>query len=74
MFVLDDACLKINHNEIDDWRRSTANNNTLPAICDSFLKTGWYRPTSKAGQYMPTECPVNAFTCGTTHPIWMNGI
>ncbi|VDI76668.1 Hypothetical predicted protein [Mytilus galloprovincialis] len=69
-----DACLKINHNEINDWRRSVANNNTLPAICDSFLKTGWYRPTSKAGQYMPTECPLNAFTCGTTHPIWMNGV
>ncbi|XP_063416475.1 uromodulin-like [Mytilus trossulus] len=68
-----DPCLKINHNELDDWRRSVGNNNTLTSLCDSFLDTGWYRPISKAGQNMPTVCPVNGFTCGTTHPIWMNG-
>lgn len=42
-------------------------------ICDSDLKSGWYKSISKAGSDMPTECPKGGFRCGTHKPIWLNG-
>ena len=68
-----DPCLEINHKEINNWERSTQNNNTDTSICDSFLEPGWYRATSYAGELMPTSCLENGFACGTVIPIWMNG-
>lgn len=68
-----DPCLQYNYKELDNFRRSVGYNKTS-TICDAFLKPGWYRPVSKAGIMMPTECPVNDLACGAYYPIWMNGI
>lgn len=62
----------MNYKELDDYRRSV-NYNEHAYICDSTLEAGWYRPTSLAGDLMPTECPLNGMKCGTSFPIWLNG-
>lgn len=59
---------------INEWQRSVRNNKVETAKCDSFLKEGWYRVTSQAGEEMPTSCPKNGFRCGTIEPVWLNGI
>ena len=41
-------------------------------ICDNFLKEGWYRITSGAGDQMPTECPLGGFRCNTAKPIYLD--
>lgn len=67
-----DPCLEMNYKELDEYRRSV-NYTENAYICDSTLEAGWYRPTSLAGDQMPTECPINGMTCGTSFPIWLNG-
>lgn len=41
-------------------------------LCDNFLKEGWYRIKSKAGDRMPTTCPSLGFKCCTTNPLWLS--
>lgn len=61
------------HGTIKEWERSIRNNKVSSTLCDSFLKEGWYKITSKAGEVMPTTCPHYGFRCGTVEPIWLNG-
>lgn len=58
---------------INEWQRSVRYTEVKTAKCDSFLKEGWYRVTSLAGEEMPTSCPTNGFRCGTIEPVWLNG-
>ncbi|XP_071123918.1 uncharacterized protein [Mytilus edulis] len=67
----DDPCT--NFTKLDEWKRSIANTAMKYRICDSYLKSGWYKSISKAGSDMPTECPKGGFRCGTHKPIWLNG-
>ena len=43
-----------------------------PMICDSSLKTGWYRFINEVGGKMP-ETKMTKYHCGTFAPIWMSG-
>ena len=41
-----------------------------PMICDSNLKTGWYRFINEVGGKMP-ETKITKYHCGTYAPVWM---
>ncbi|XP_066277612.1 oncoprotein-induced transcript 3 protein-like isoform X1 [Branchiostoma lanceolatum] len=59
---------------IDEPKRST-NYPLSPGeteLCDSDLRSGWYRFNSLAGGQMPTSC-VPRYSCGTPGPVWMFG-
>lgn len=68
-----DPCLQSNYKELNNFKRSVGYNVTS-TMCDAFLRPGWYRPVSQAGNMMPTECPEIGIACGAFYPIWMNGI
>lgn len=53
--------------------RSTSCQNEDLQLCDSELKTAWYRPVfQNMDVRMPTSCvPKNS--CGTRSPIWLHG-
>ncbi|VDI03159.1 Hypothetical predicted protein, partial [Mytilus galloprovincialis] len=59
---------------LNDWKRSVkyAAQAGDVELCDNFLKEGWYRITSKAGDKMPTSCPSLGFKCCTTYPLWLS--
>lgn len=61
------------YDTINDWQRSVRYSDISTVTCDSFLKEGWYKVTSQAGEEMPTSCPKNGFKCGTMEPVWLNG-
>ncbi|KAK7484264.1 hypothetical protein BaRGS_00024513 [Batillaria attramentaria] len=69
-----DPCLRQNHVEIDEYRRSSGYTIAYPEepLCDDELPNGWYRFTSAAGGTMPTT-RVERKRCGTIVPIWMSG-
>lgn len=53
--------------------RSTSCQNEDIQLCDSELKTAWYRPLfQNIDVRMPTSC-VDQNSCGTRSPIWLNG-
>lgn len=74
-FVLEnDPCVSP-YSKIDDYRRSvsfTSNSDNPSVLCDTTLKKGWYRVTSKTGELMPTQCP-QIGACGTYYGIWLKG-
>ena len=70
-------CDGIKYINITDARRSTAfdqRNSNAKLICDRHvIKDGsWYRFTSNVGGELATT-PQKIYSCGTFHPIWMNG-
>ena len=67
-----DPCL--NYSTIDNPYRSTGYvpEQDDPMICDSDLKSGWYRFINEVGGMMP-QIKINGPKCGTVAPIWMRG-
>lgn len=73
--ICNNCCIKGNHIELDNSRRSVQAKWTSGQIplCDKDLNAGWYRFKSFVGGKMPTK-KVNVNHCGTHAPIWLNGI
>ena len=62
------------HQNISEPRRSARSvwQSGQIALCDIYIRYGWYRFTSFGGSKMP-ESVVPEGHCGTHDPIWLNG-
>ncbi|XP_062569509.1 uncharacterized protein LOC134231560 [Saccostrea cucullata] len=57
---------------VGEDRSKTCKSSSLK-LCDSFLKSSWYRIQYKGRDVkMPNAC-VDQHSCGTTFPIWLHG-
>ena len=66
-----DPC--VSYDQLNNPFRSTgyvATEGVDPMICDSKLKTGWYRFVNAVGGKIP-ETKITKYHCGTYAPIWM---
>lgn len=70
IMVAQDPCLDGNFNEMDNMaKRSPSYDLDSSALCDSYLREGWYRAKS----HVMSTSPPTVRKCGTVYPVWLKG-
>lgn len=54
--------------------RSTSCKDQSLKLCDSVLRSSWYRPMKNSIDVKMASSCVERYSCGTEEPIWLKGI